>query len=89
VVGLAGNLDQLLNMHYVERSGAGLLVRTGRASGRRVRKAVERALSDPALAEGARRVAALASRSHGVRTFKLAIAELVGRAAQGPVNPVC
>jgi UDP:flavonoid glycosyltransferase YjiC (YdhE family) len=89
IVGLAGNLDQLLNMHYVERSGAGLLVRTGRASGRRVRKAVERALSDPALAEGARRVAALASRSHGVRTFKLAIAELVGRAAQGPVNPVC
>lgn len=47
VVGLAGNLDQFLNMSVVERSGAGICLRGVNATEAAIRAAVERAVSDP------------------------------------------
>jgi UDP:flavonoid glycosyltransferase YjiC (YdhE family) len=77
VVGVASNLDQLLNMDYVERAGAGILVRADRATPRRLRAAIERAIGDPALAEGARRMGSLIRKAHGAHAVRSAVMELV------------
>ncbi len=46
VLGLPSNLDQYLNMDYLARSGAGLLLRSGQATAGRVREAVMRLLHE-------------------------------------------
>jgi UDP:flavonoid glycosyltransferase YjiC (YdhE family) len=61
VVGIAGNLDQLLNMDYIERFGAGTLVRADRALAKTIREATRRAIDDARLRERAGCVAALAT----------------------------
>jgi UDP:flavonoid glycosyltransferase YjiC (YdhE family) len=57
VVGLPFNLDQYLCMTAIAEAGAGLLVRSGTATTGSVRAAVDRALHDEALRDGARRAA--------------------------------
>ena len=54
VVGLASNLDQHLNMGYVQRAGAGILLRADRVDAAAVRDAVACALSDPGFRAAAR-----------------------------------
>lgn len=61
VVGIASNLDQLLNMDYIERFGAGTLVRADRARAKTIREATRRAIDDAQLPERARCVAALST----------------------------
>jgi UDP:flavonoid glycosyltransferase YjiC (YdhE family) len=46
VIGVCGNLDHYLNMTLVEKSGAGVLLRSGRLSESLVRQTVLRALGD-------------------------------------------
>lgn len=46
VLGIAGNMDQFLNMREIERFGAGLLMRADRATARALAQAVERLLRD-------------------------------------------
>jgi UDP:flavonoid glycosyltransferase YjiC (YdhE family) len=53
VLGLAGNLDQFLNMSAVERAGAGLLLRADTADVGAVRAAAGRILSDSSFSESA------------------------------------
>lgn len=53
VLGVPANLDQLLNMHYVERAGAGLAVRPERATRTVLAAAFAKLLHDPALRRGA------------------------------------
>lgn len=48
VLGICDNLDQYLNMSLVERSGAGWLLRGGRATEATIRAAVRHALTDEA-----------------------------------------
>lgn len=57
VVGLAGNLDQFLNMDKVERSGSGLCLRAANASEDAIRIAAQRVLDEPAFSVAAARVA--------------------------------
>jgi UDP:flavonoid glycosyltransferase YjiC (YdhE family) len=63
VVGIASNLDQFLNMDYIERFGAGTLVRADRARAETIREATRRAIDDEQLRERARCVAALATKT--------------------------
>ena len=60
VIGIASNLDQYLNMDYIERFGAGKLIRSDRANISTVRDAVRQAIDNPRLRESARAAAALA-----------------------------
>jgi UDP:flavonoid glycosyltransferase YjiC (YdhE family) len=89
VLGVAGNLDQLLNMDYVERAGAGVLVRADRASTARLLGAARRASGDPEMAEGARRMGALIRRTRAAHALRAAVGELVGSGAQRTDDRVC
>nr|WP_315261075.1 glycosyltransferase [uncultured Duganella sp.] len=57
VLGIAGNLDQYLNMDGVLRAGAGALLRSDRLAGEALRSAVLRLLSQPEPRDAARRLA--------------------------------
>jgi UDP:flavonoid glycosyltransferase YjiC (YdhE family) len=57
VIGLAGNLDQHLNMEAIERAGAGILLRTERLKSRRVAAAVMQVLDQSDFRQAARRLA--------------------------------
>lgn len=57
VLGIAGNLDQYLNMDGVLRSGAGALLRSDRLAEQPLRSAVLRLLSEPEPAAAARQLA--------------------------------
>jgi UDP:flavonoid glycosyltransferase YjiC (YdhE family) len=57
VIGVASNLDQLLNMQAVERIGAGLSLRADRFRPEELLRAVVRLLSDAAFATNAGRLA--------------------------------
>ncbi|MFK7976869.1 MAG: glycosyltransferase, partial [Halioglobus sp.] len=57
VLGLAGNLDQFLNMNMVERTGAGLCLRAARTTEKEIQYAVTRLLSDTAYHNAAANVA--------------------------------
>ena len=58
VIGLPLNLDQYLVMDAIEHAGAGILLRSGTVREGLLRAAVLRALHDPDLRAGARRMAA-------------------------------
>jgi UDP:flavonoid glycosyltransferase YjiC (YdhE family) len=57
VLGIAGNLDQYLNMDGVLRAGAGALLRSDRLAEEPLREAALQLLSQPEPREGAARVA--------------------------------
>ena len=59
VLGLAGNMDQHLNMRGIVDRGAGLLVRSEHARPAAIRAAVVRMLDDPSFRASAREVAAI------------------------------
>jgi len=56
VIGIAGNMDQHLNMICLERAGAGVRLRAGQLDPERVRAAAERLLRDSGYREGAGRL---------------------------------
>lgn len=47
VLGIASNMDQYLAMHFIQASGAGVLVRAGRASAANISAALRRLLDAP------------------------------------------
>jgi UDP:flavonoid glycosyltransferase YjiC (YdhE family) len=61
VVGIASNLDQYLNIDYIQRFGAGILLRADHASPSAIRAATQHAIEDASLRERAGSVAALAA----------------------------
>lgn len=75
VVGLPFNLDQYLSMTAIEEAGAGVLVRSGSATARGVRAAVERALG---LREGARAAARKLRALHAPDEFLRLVEEATG-----------
>jgi len=77
VVGIPSNLDQYLNMHYIERFGAGKLVRSDRASATTIRQATLHAMDDPRQRECARAAAALAKTIRPEVEFPFAIRVLL------------
>jgi len=78
VVGIASNLDQFLNMGYVERVGAGTLLRADRAGPRGVRATVAQAIEDPRFRTQARVVAEWARVLRPETAFPAAITRLLG-----------
>lgn len=59
VIGLAGNLDQHLNMSAVERADAGVLLRAAKTRETAVREAVSRVISQPSYSHAAARMGRL------------------------------
>lgn len=53
VIGIPTNLDQLLNMHFVVRSGAGLSLRADQVSAAALARLLQRVLRDPSFRERA------------------------------------
>ena len=79
VIGIASNLDQFLNMHYVERFGAGVRLRADRVKPPAIRDAVESVLNDPTVRASAQAAAALAAKTRSTDAFPASIAALVRR----------
>ena len=79
VIGVAGNLDQYLNMSLVAATGAGMLVRGGDASVRTVRDAVERLLADAAYRRIAQRLQAAITGYATAQLFEQAVMTLSGQ----------
>jgi UDP:flavonoid glycosyltransferase YjiC (YdhE family) len=77
VIGIASNLDQYLNMDYIERFGAGKLIRSDLVRSDALRDATLRAIDDPGLRERARRVAALVKATRPESEFPSAIRSLL------------
>jgi UDP:flavonoid glycosyltransferase YjiC (YdhE family) len=48
VIGIASNLDQYLNMHYLESAGVAMLLRAGKLTAHGLKRAVESAIAEPA-----------------------------------------
>ena len=79
VVGLPWNLDQYLASDAIERAGAGLAVRSGSATAQAVRAAVVRALEDPSLRAGARRLADQMRGLDAAAAFRTVVDEVLAR----------
>lgn len=79
VVGIASNLDQYLNMDYIERFGAGVLLRADRAGAAVIRAATRRVLEDRMTSRKAAVVASLAAATRASTAFPAAIRELLDR----------
>ncbi|HYR05069.1 MAG TPA: glycosyltransferase [Gallionella sp.] len=50
VIGMPGNLDQYLNMHYIQAAGAGRMIRAGTATAAQVAESVRQILENPGYA---------------------------------------
>lgn len=77
VIGIASNMDQFLNMKYVSRAGAGLLLRAGRTSSTKVRSAVETLLRGNEYRAAARHIAAAAAQYSTPSRFREFMAGMV------------
>ena len=82
VIGVASNLDQYLNMDYIERFGAGKLIRSDLASATTIRQATWRAMEDLRQRERASAAAALAKATRPEVEFPDAIRALLDAAPQ-------
>lgn len=78
VLGVASNLDQFLNMHYVARAGAGVCLRADSLEPSRVRAEVERLLAEDRSRAAAARLAAAFRRYDPGRILSEAIDEACG-----------
>lgn len=78
VIGIPANLDQLLNMHYVVRSGAGLSLRADRLSFVVMRQQVELLLKDDTFRQRADIVREWFGAYRAEEQFRKAVAEVFG-----------
>lgn len=62
VLGVPGNLDQYLNMHYLEGQGVGLTLRNRELDGPNLKRTVDRLLGEPSFRRAAQSLAATLSR---------------------------
>jgi UDP:flavonoid glycosyltransferase YjiC (YdhE family) len=82
VIGVCGNLDQYLNMTLVEKSGAGILLRSGRLSESVVRQTVLRALDDDTMRNRAGKLAQVIAGYRTAERFRETIEDVcAGRVA--------
>lgn len=78
VLGIAGNLDQLLNMNGVSRAGAGITLRPSGVTEGLVRSRVAEMLENPAYTAGARGLAKLVASSSVHERFATFVDEVCG-----------
>lgn len=79
VIGLASNLDQFLNMTYVERNGLGLLRRAHEANASTIRAACEEVLSTSSFSRNASAMAASIAPDDANVRFRAALASAAER----------
>ena len=87
VLGIARNLDQHLNMQCIERAGAGVRLRSDKATVDAVRRAVEHLLATPAFAAAAGRLAQSFATQDAPRAFAAVVAEMLGQPTGAGVTP--
>ncbi len=78
VLGIPGNLDQYLNMHYLEKSGLGLTLRGMQLARQPVTATAGRLLHDPTYRHAARRLAGLAGNYDCATRLRTALTQLLG-----------
>ena len=78
VLGIATNMDQVLNMQAISRIGAGIALRGERSGARAVAEAAQRLLADRAFAAAAREAATAFARHRPAERFRELLAELPG-----------
>ena len=88
VLGIARNLDQHLNMQCIERAGAGVRLRSDKATVDAVRRAVEHLLTTPAFAAAAGRLAQSFATQDAPRAFAAVVAEMLGQPTCAGVTPL-
>src|SRR5438105_2911125 len=76
VLGIAGNMDQHLNMQAVERFGAGLLLRTEHASASRIRQSAEELLREPNYTARAGELKKLSAQYDAAARFRSCVAQI-------------
>jgi UDP:flavonoid glycosyltransferase YjiC (YdhE family) len=76
VLGLAGNMDQHLNMEAVQRLGAGILLRSESADPGAIRAAVTQLLDNPAYSEAAFELARIFSAYDAPRRFQAILSDV-------------
>jgi UDP:flavonoid glycosyltransferase YjiC (YdhE family) len=76
VLGIPSNLDQLLNMHHVVHSGAGLAIRADQVSASRVMDAMRRLLAEAAFTQQAQRLQQAFAGQNAGQNFQAAVTEL-------------
>ncbi len=77
VLGVPSNLDQHLNMQAVQRSGAGVMIRSEHATGRNIHQTVTRILATPSYVEAANRVAKEFSTYHALDRFTTLVEDVI------------
>jgi len=77
VLGIPGNLDQLLNMQFVVRSGSGLAIRADQVDRRRVASHLARVVEEPSFAANAGRAAAALARYDAGERFAAVVRRLL------------
>jgi UDP:flavonoid glycosyltransferase YjiC (YdhE family) len=80
LIGIAGNLDQFLNMHGVAAKGAGVLLRADRFDEGELRRAVADLLDNAEAAAAAREIAQAMAAYHPGKRFAALLGALLGRA---------
>ncbi len=76
VIGLCSNMDQLLNMGAVERLGAGITLRAGRASTANLLEAATAILNNPSYAHAAKQVGKTLAQIDAAQRFRDIVAEI-------------
>jgi UDP:flavonoid glycosyltransferase YjiC (YdhE family) len=79
VLGIAGNMDQHLNMAGIVKGGAGKLLRAGKARPRAVAATVDQLLGGPAFSEAARKFARIFSTYQPCTRFQELVNEICTR----------
>ena len=77
LIGLATNMDQLLNMQAVERLGTGMLLRGGKAESIDICATVTTVLEDPSYTKAARRIAEILSQYESSQRFREIVAKIL------------
>jgi len=86
VIGVAGNLDQYLNMAAIEKTGAGLCLRAGTCHAGQLAEVVMRMLVDPAYRTAAQKLAARLLHYNPVAQLRKTIDELLPQTHRQPMN---
>jgi len=77
VLGIADNLDQFLNMGYIEKSGVGRLVRRDQATVESIRTVAQQMLTEPAYRSAARKLADEINTHDAPAAFAKIVAEVL------------
>lgn len=83
VLGIASNMDQLMNMAPIEAHGAGLTLGTWDASAESIRDRVRRLLEESAFRDSARKLGALYERTEPEEKFPLFIEQVLSGSCCG------